>query len=216
MATWISAFLPYIGGGVLGAAVTYGLTWFRERRRTLDAYRAPQRQAIGDILAATHEYMLRELEQRTLMEGLLEQVREDREIVTREESDAAMKASAKALLGVERALAVGRLTIVDAPCWEALGVASVDFSRLGAVIAAKADGRDMRDAEEIEHYVETVRVRAEQFNQSVQALVKAAADRVSPAETLSNRRDREAARYRVSEHLQQRLASDMPDPLQRS
>ncbi|AYJ06359.1 hypothetical protein MAA44156_03430 [Mycobacterium avium subsp. avium] len=63
--TWLSAALPYVGGGVFGAAVTYGLTWVRERRRTLDAYRAPQRQAIGDIVAATHELMLRELESRT-------------------------------------------------------------------------------------------------------------------------------------------------------
>jgi membrane protein YqaA with SNARE-associated domain len=30
--SWISAALPYVGG-VLGSAVTYSLTWFRERRR---------------------------------------------------------------------------------------------------------------------------------------------------------------------------------------
>jgi hypothetical protein len=39
-AEWLSAALPYIGGGVLGSAVTYGLTWVREHRRTLDSYRA--------------------------------------------------------------------------------------------------------------------------------------------------------------------------------
>jgi len=39
--TWISAALPYIGGGVLGTTATCRLTWVRERRRTLDAYRAP-------------------------------------------------------------------------------------------------------------------------------------------------------------------------------
>jgi hypothetical protein len=64
--SWISAALPYVGGGVLGSAVTYSLTWFREHRRTADAYRAPQRLAIGDIVTATHQYMLRELENRTL------------------------------------------------------------------------------------------------------------------------------------------------------
>jgi hypothetical protein len=52
--TWLSAALPYVGGGVLGAGVTHGLTWVRERRRTLDAYRAPQRQALGEIITATH------------------------------------------------------------------------------------------------------------------------------------------------------------------
>ena len=98
MATWISVLLSFLGGGVTGTALSFGLTWRREHRRSLDAYRAPQRQAIGEILAATHEYMLRQLEQRTLMGDLVEQIREDREIVTREDSDAAMRASAKALL----------------------------------------------------------------------------------------------------------------------
>ncbi|UQX12612.1 hypothetical protein [Candidatus Mycobacterium methanotrophicum] len=55
--TWLSAALPYVGGGVLGAALTYALTWVRERRRILDAYRAPQRQATGDIVAAAHEFI---------------------------------------------------------------------------------------------------------------------------------------------------------------
>jgi len=41
--TWLPEALKYIGSGALGA---YVLTWARERRRTLDAYRAPQRQAI--------------------------------------------------------------------------------------------------------------------------------------------------------------------------
>src|ERR1700687_2835544 len=77
MGTWISAALPYIGGGVLGAAVTYGLTWIREHRRTLDAYRAPQRQAIGDIVAATHDFMLRELESRTAQTEVIQHIRQD-------------------------------------------------------------------------------------------------------------------------------------------
>jgi len=68
--TWLSAALPYVGGGVFGAAVTSGLTWVRERRRTLDAYHAPQRQAIGDIVADTHELMVRELESRTAQSDL--------------------------------------------------------------------------------------------------------------------------------------------------
>lgn len=92
MDMWISTALPYLGGAAFGAALTYGLTWLRERRRTLDAYRAPQRRAIAEIVAATHEYMSCELEQRTLMEDLIRHIRENRMIVTPEQSDAAMRA----------------------------------------------------------------------------------------------------------------------------
>ena len=51
--------LTVICSGIAGSAFTYGLTWVRERRRTNDAYRAPQRVAIGDIVAATYELTLR-------------------------------------------------------------------------------------------------------------------------------------------------------------
>jgi hypothetical protein len=37
-------------GGVAGAALTYVLTSWRERCRTQDAYRAPQRRAIGGVV----------------------------------------------------------------------------------------------------------------------------------------------------------------------
>jgi hypothetical protein len=211
MATSVSGALPYIGGGVLGAGFTYGLTWVRERRRTVDAYRAPQRQAIGDIVAATHEYMLCELELRTLMGGLVEQVRQDSHIVTAEQADAARKALGRALLGAERALQIARLTIVDAPCWQAMGVAYVELSRLRAAMAARVDAPEMESPEEIEHYVEGIKVLAEQFNRSVLALVVAAADRVSPAETMCSRWRRRDARRAIGEHYQQRRASDPPD-----
>jgi hypothetical protein len=62
MTSWLPEALKYIGSGALGA---YALTWARERRRTLDAYRAPRRQAIGEILTATHAVMMCELEKRT-------------------------------------------------------------------------------------------------------------------------------------------------------
>jgi hypothetical protein len=101
MATWVSTVISIFGGGFLGAALTFGLTWGREHCRSLDAYRAPQRQAIGDILAATHEYMLRELEQRTLMGDLVERASQGGQVLNREVSDPAMKALAKALLGVD-------------------------------------------------------------------------------------------------------------------
>jgi hypothetical protein len=73
---WLSEGLKYIGSGALGAAASWGLSWVREHRRTLDAYRTPQRQAIGEIIAATHALMMRELEMRTGMTELVEQIRQ--------------------------------------------------------------------------------------------------------------------------------------------
>ena len=47
--------LSVVIGGAAGGAVTYGLTWYREYRRSAEGYRYPQRQAVGDIVAATSE-----------------------------------------------------------------------------------------------------------------------------------------------------------------
>jgi hypothetical protein len=63
--TWVSALLPFRSGGVAGSLVSFGLSWARENRRSLDAYRTPQRQAIEDIVTATHAALLCELEART-------------------------------------------------------------------------------------------------------------------------------------------------------
>lgn len=206
MDAWIAAALPYLGGGIFGAALTYGLTWMRERRRTLDAYRAPQRQAIADIVAATHEYMSCELEQRMLMQDLVRQIRENRPLVTAEQSDAAMKASGRALLAVERAFQVGRLTIIDAPCWKATGIAYVDFSQLSTALGASKPELEM--PEQFEGYIDRRMVLAENFNRSVLAVVIAAADRLAPAETRWNWFRRRGARRQVGQHHKRLRVAD--------
>ena len=60
-------------------------------------------------------------------------------------------------------------------------------------------GPDWQDAPRSSHclsssrYVDGIKVLAEQFNQSVLAMVRKAAERVSPADTLGNRRRRRDA-----------------------
>src|ERR1700727_2821226 len=54
----------YLVGGVIGSLATFGLAWRREHRRSLDTYRAPQRQAVSEILAANFQFQARELELR--------------------------------------------------------------------------------------------------------------------------------------------------------
>jgi hypothetical protein len=193
--TWLSAALPYIGGGVLGAGVTYGLTWVRERRRTLDAYRAPQRQAIGDIITTTHALMMRELEMRTALTELVGQIRHQEHFeVPAEQLMAASAAMGSAALDVERTFQIGSLTIVDAPCWEAMGATYVEFARLRA---AMTGAPEMQSPEDVEHYVGVINGHAVQFNKGVSALVRAANERMSPAETMWNRRRRRSARRRL-------------------
>jgi hypothetical protein len=57
-------------------------------------------------------------------------------------------------------------------------------------------------------YVDGIKVLAEQFNQSVLAMVRKAAERVSPAETLGNRRRRRGARRRLAQRYQEAPAVD--------
>lgn len=110
-------------------------------------------------------------------------------------------APGKATLDAERALQTGRLTIVDAPCWEAMGAAYVALNSLRRAMAARVDAPEMRSADEIVRYVEGIRLLADRYNDSILALVIAAADRVSPAETVWNRRRRRAARRRLGERF---------------
>ena len=57
-------------------------------------------------------------------------------------------------------------------------------------------------------YVDGIKVLAEQFNQSVLAMVRKAAERVSPAETLGNRRRRRDACRRFAQRYQETPAVD--------
>jgi len=57
-------------------------------------------------------------------------------------------------------------------------------------------------------YVDGIKVLAEQFNQSVLAMVRKAAERVSPAETWGNRRRRRDACRRFAQRYRQAPAVD--------
>jgi hypothetical protein len=57
-------------------------------------------------------------------------------------------------------------------------------------------------------YVDGIKVLAEQFNQSVSALVLAATETMSPAETLGDRRRRRDARRRLAQRYRQAPAVD--------
>lgn len=82
-----------------------------------------------------------------------------------------------------------------------MGAAYVALNRLRRTRAARVDAPDMQSPDEIVGYVEDIRMLANEYNEGVLALVIAAADRLSPAETIRNRRLRRAARRRLGERF---------------
>lgn len=184
--------------GAVGSSLTYGLTWWREHRRLQDAYRAPQRRAIGEIIAAAHDLRRRNLDASLAMADMLELVRQGKTPSDGQQIWATSSALGDAILDAQRAMLVGQLTIIDAPCWEALGIASAALDKLRSVMNAKIDAPPMETVEEIEQYVDQLDALAKQYGDAVSAIVVAAADRLSPAESIRNRRDRQAARHRLA------------------
>lgn len=204
--------VKYVIGGLVGSAVTWGLTWRRERRRSLDAYRAPQRQAIGDILTSNFEFQARELDRRRALDELAEIARQQQSFIdqTGGEPMAATKAAGTAGHALDQAFAIGTLTIVDPPCWEALGAAYLEFHRLNKL---KAETPGMRSAEDINAYLKAFADQAAELNSAVSALVRAANYRLSPAEALTNRWRLRSARRRLGQRYQQSPPAETPQPL---
>ena len=198
-----------IGGGFAGSALTYGLSWLRERRRTLDAYRAPQRQALGEIITATYALMMRELDQRMAMTDLVNQIRQEKHAeVPAERLRAVTQDMGSAFLDVERAFRIGALTIMDAPCWEAMGRAYFKFHQLRSALSSGGAAAEMQTVEEIEQYIRVIQSHTREFGKSVDALTPAANDRLSSAETMRNRWRRRTARRRLGKQYQQLQAID--------
>lgn len=200
--------LKYVAGAVIGAVATFGLAWRREHRRSLDTYRAPQRQAISDIVAANFDFQARELELRTAQLELADRLAHLQEGFIDDSGPGpspAAKAAATAGHVLNHAFAIGRLTIVDAPCWEALGAAIFEFERLRAL---KINAPGFQKAEDITAYYNSLAQQADQLNSAVSALVIAAVDRLSPAETLLNPWRRHAGRRRLEQVVRQSLQAD--------
>jgi hypothetical protein len=202
----------YLTGAALGAVATFGLTWRREHRRSLDTYRAPQRQAISDILAANFDFQARELELRMEQLELFDRVAHLQQGFIDDSGPGptpAAKAAATAGHALNHAFAIGRLTIVDAPCWEALGAAFFEFERLRAL---KINAPGFQNADDVTAHYGALASRAAQLNSAVSALVVSAADRLSPAETLINPWRRRRGRRRLEQLFRQSLEADAGQP----
>jgi hypothetical protein len=192
----VGSILTVILGGVAGSVFTYGFTWVREQRRTNDAYRAPQRVAIGDIVAATYELTLRVYAFRDVNEELMKES-EGKEFrkVSDAELDEVSEQTNRALLDVGRAFNVGRLTIVDAECYEAMGEAFNNFAKLRT--ALQGVGEVTPTADNMREKIGSVVSFTEGLNRDVVALVKVGQNRLSPVQTWRNKRRRKQVRKRL-------------------
>jgi hypothetical protein len=190
------AILTVIGGGIAGGLLSYGLTWVREWRRTNDAYRAPQRVAIGDIVTATYELTLRVHAFRDVCEELAKQS-EGKDF--REISDAELEEvsdqTKRALLGVGRAFHVGRLTVVDAECYEAMGKAFNNFAKLRS--ALQGVGEITPTPDNMREKLRSIVSSTEGLNRDVVNLVFVGQKRLSPVQTWRNKRRRAQVRKRL-------------------
>ncbi|WP_156767125.1 hypothetical protein [Mycobacterium sp. E796] len=195
----LSSVASAIGGGVAGSALTYGLTWFREQRRTVDAYRAPQRRAIGDIIAATNEMQLRADEIADLLDPA--------EVPNTKEQEAfvmsAFKAFIAAKLNLDRAFQIGKLTIADAECYEAMIVAYNEFVRLGDEFKRYSAAAE-KDEEDHAHLLSEIRRYHSQLGDHVDDLVDLGHRRLSLKQSVWNRRKR----ARVSRRLNAKYSDE--------
>ncbi|MFA4052527.1 hypothetical protein [Mycobacteroides chelonae] len=194
-----ASILQIVAGGAVGSSLTYALTWFRERRRTLDSYRAPQRQAIGAIVTATNEYLLRQFEVREALEHLADQIRSGGQITSAEDLLTLARVAGAATMTVESAFQTGLLTIEDAVCWEAQVDAYAAFQRLKN---ASQDQPPVENVYEVLRHIAANAERCAQLAQSVGLLVRAAYGRVSPIGSWTNRLRRRKALERSRERHQ--------------
>jgi hypothetical protein len=193
--------------GAVGSLLTFGFSWWRERRRSKDAYYAPQRTAIGDIVTVTATVMVRELEARTYLKDLVQLDQEGRS----GDLDFDVTKTPVAALGIstldaERAFQIGSLSIVDAPCFEAFGAAYFELTRLRQRMALGLES-ESPTAQQIEEYVAAIKGLAVNLNTAVTGLAKVASKRVTPAETLWN----PYRRRKVRQRLGKRYAHSLPN-----
>ena len=188
----MSSILSIVGGGIAGSALTYGLTWLRERRRTTDAYRAPQREAVAKILSAGYELELA-VNAACAAYDLAADWKEGK--ASRASANAALNESGGGIsqslvLGVGLAFNVGRITIVDADCYDAMGRAFNEFAGLKEAISGVKDLNENSAPAELRALTDSIRTFTRKLNEDIFELVLAAKRNLSPVQTWRNKHHR--------------------------
>jgi hypothetical protein len=101
----------------------------------------------------------------------------------------------RALLGIGTAFNIGRITIVDADCYEAMGKVFNEFTKLRDALSGVGDAAPT--AENMRPYAASLRTYTRKLDEDIFALVTAAQDNLPPAQTWRNKRKRAEVKKRL-------------------
>lgn len=204
MPSWLIAVLSVVGGGIAGSVLSFMLALRREQRRTRDAYRSPQRAAIAAIVAAVNDLMLRTQEFSTFIENSAAQSEAMKGLrppigvrshYSDAEADLISSQVNRAVVGIDEAFSIGKLTIVEGRCYEAMVTAYKEFAMIqSAFVNLEAMPRTsaaLRTA--IHPFVE----RVVQLKKDLRDLVDAGQRHLAPTQSLGQERDLNAAKARL-------------------
>ncbi len=174
---WLGTIPAGIWGAFAGAVTARLLTWLAERRRNRDAYRAPQRETIGAIIAAAND-----------MKVSLSDALEHMGLTGRQTTDDAAVASLntflRRLLALDEQFSIGRLSVVDGPCRDKMLTAYVRFSELRTLANEPAVATPAGFGE----FVRQMNATSNALDTLLAELVDLAERRLSPARPLLSRR----------------------------
>ncbi|MCZ0732314.1 hypothetical protein [Mycolicibacterium iranicum] len=174
---WLGTIPAGIWGALAGAVTARVLTSLAERKRNRDAYRAPQREAIGAIIAAAND-----------MKVSLSDALEHMGLTGRQTTDDAAVASLntflRRLLALDEQFSIGRLTVVDGPCRDKMLTAYVRFSELRKL----ANNPAMATQAGFSEFVREMNDTSNALDTLLAELVDLGEGRLSPTRPLMSRR----------------------------
>lgn len=196
--------LSVIGGGIAGSVLSFVLTLRREQRRVRDAYRSPQRAAIASIVAAVNDLVLRAYDFQTFVNNSADQAEAMKGLAkfsvvrspyTDAEADLISGQVNRAIIGIDEAFSIGKLTVVDGLCYEAMVIAYKEFAQVQEAFL---------DLETIERTPENLRTvinpfveKAMQLRNNVRKLVSVGQSQLAPTQSLTQERELDAAKGRL-------------------
>jgi hypothetical protein len=167
-----------IGAGLLGGAGVQLLIWIREYRTNRDAYRAPQREAIGAIIAAGN----------TLKVGLSDMLEHSgstgRPTTSNDAAARSLNEFLTALLVMDEKFSIARLTIVDGPCRDMMLTAYWRYSELRRFANTELSATRTSFADFLNRLDATV----QQLDRVIADLVDMAEKRLAPSRRLLSKR----------------------------
>jgi hypothetical protein len=174
-------------GALGGSSVTYVLTWYREHRRSAEMYRTPQRSAVGDILEATNELVIRGARAAEAIDAELASgkwIRQPGGAIDTNRIDPPLHDLRCAASKLIRALDLGRIVLVDPKCNRALNDADEQMSTLKAFLGGQPSPRNFVYAPLYKNHL--VRLINDQ-EASVDQLLSVSTTRLGPVTTFGTR-----------------------------